>query len=307
MSDFSESSKPPAVEIDVPAESQPQHIADQLIAERGEKLVNSRFWPILKPILYRILHYREAVRMIDDLEDLSGQDGLDYTSSNLNLNIEATGLDRIPRTGAFILVANHPTGIADGIAVFDALKAIRRDVAIFTNRDAIRISTRLIEVLIPVEWREQYRTHAKTRETLAVASRAFQDGKVVVIFAAGRIAYWKGNGLIEREWQPSIVTLARKHKAPVIPVHVAARNSWLFYWFAGWNTELRDMTVFHELLNKRGKTFKVTIGNPIPVDRLQGENAQLTERLKHHCVKELPADPDCEFLPVPANSKSINA
>ena len=54
---------------------------------------------------------------------------------------------------------------------------------------------------------------------------------------------------------------------PILPVNVQSRNSGLFYWFANWNTELRDMTVFHELLNKRGKTFRIRFGPLIPQER----------------------------------------
>ncbi len=271
------------------------HIVDQLIAERGQRLVTSPFWPVVKPFLYRILHYREAVTMADSIGPLSGQLALDYTSGILDLDVRAAGLERIPQSGAFILAANHPTGIADGVAVFDALKAIRRDVSIFCNRDAIRVSPNLDDVLIPVEWRDQHRTRSKTKETLRLTARAFAEDRAIVLFPAGRIAYWRNGGLNERDWQQSIVTLARKHQAPIVPIHVRARNSWLFYWFANWNTELRDMTVFHELLNKRGGTFEMTVGKMIEPDRLKGDASDITRRLQEHCVARLAADADVEF------------
>ena len=52
-----------------------RHIVDKLIAERGEKIVNSRWWPLIRPILYKILHYDEAVRMADELAPLPGAGG----------------------------------------------------------------------------------------------------------------------------------------------------------------------------------------------------------------------------------------
>ena len=67
----------------------------------------------------------------------------------LSLDLDVTGLDHIPASGAFILAANHPTGIADGVAVYDALTRVRPDIAIFTNRDAIRINPRLVGVPDP--------------------------------------------------------------------------------------------------------------------------------------------------------------
>jgi putative hemolysin len=173
---------------------------------------------------------------------------------------------------------------------------VRPDIAIFTNRDAIRINPRLSEFLIPVEWREDFRDRTKMRETLKLSSRAFKEGRAVVIFPSGRIAFWKEGRLTERPWQSSAVTLARKQNVPILPVHVQSRNSGLFYWFANWNTELRDMTVFHELLNKRGKTFRISFGRIIPPERFaESDAAEMTARLQQHVVARMAEDLDAEF------------
>jgi putative hemolysin len=272
------------------------HIADQLIAERGQKIVNSRWWPLIRPLLYKILHYDDAVRMADEIAPLPGSGAMEYVSKLLALDLDVRGLDRIPRSGAFVMAVNHPTGIADGVAVYDALKRVRQDIAIFTNRDALRINPRLSDFLIPVEWREDLRDRPKMRETLRLSSLAFREGRAVVMFPSGRIAYWKDGRLNERPWQSSAVTLARKQGVPILPVNVRSRNSGLFYWFANWNTELRDMTVFHELLNKQGKTFRITVGTLIPPERFaEGEPTEITHRLQAHVVDRLAANPDAEF------------
>jgi putative hemolysin len=272
------------------------HIVDQLIAERGQKIVSSRFWPFLRPFLYKILHYDDAVRMAEEMGSLSGQGAMEYISARLALKLDISGLERIPKSGAVIIAVNHPTGIADGVAVYEAVRRVRPDIAIFTNRDAIRVNPRLLDFLIPVEWREEERNRTKTKETLRLSSRAFQDERVVVIFPSGRIAYWKDGGLNERPWQSSAVTLARKQEVDILPINIASRNSGLFYWFANWSTELRDMTVFHELLNKRGKTFRIRIGPLIPLAALaDGDALEATQRLQHHVVERLAENPDAEF------------
>jgi putative hemolysin len=295
MADLRHVDEAPSDAIGLDARREP-HIADQLIAERGEKLVNSRWWPLIRPILYRILHYKDAVRMADELGPLPAQAAMDYVSKLLSLDLDITGLEHVPRHGCVIVAANHPTGIADGVAVYDALRRVRSDIAIFTNRDALRVNPRLSEFLIPVEWREELRDRTKMKETLRLSSRAFREGRAVVLFPSGRIAYWKGGRLNERPWQPSAVTLARKQGVPILPCHVAARNSGLFYLFADWNTELRDMTVFHELLNKRGKTFRIHFGPLIAPERIAaGDYIQMTEALQELVVEWLPRDPGVEF------------
>ena len=49
------------------------------------------------------------------------------------------------------------------------------------------------------------------------------------------------------------MTLARRFSAPIVPLHIRARNSWLFYALSQLSHELRDITLFHELLNKEDR------------------------------------------------------
>ena len=273
----------------------PPHIVDQLIAERAKGLSAHPLWPLMRPVLYGFLHYREAVRMADEIARLPGWDALDYLSRLLEIDLHVTGIENIPRTGGFILACSHPTGIADGIAVVDMLKHVRRDIAIFANRDALRVSPRFADVLIPVEWRAGEKSHSKSRATLQHTAHAFADRKAVVLFPAGRIAFRDGDRLAERPWQGSLVALARRYAVPVVPVNVSSRNSPLFYFVSRKSTELRDMTVFHELLNKTGKPFALTIGRPIAPGALEGDTADITQRLQDHTVLSLREDPLAEF------------
>ncbi len=165
----------------------------------------------------------------------------------------------------------------------------------FANRDAIRVNPRFAEIIIPVEWREEHKTKLKARETLQLTNRAIQEQKATVLFPSGRIAYWGNGRLNERPWKTSAVGLARKYNLPILPVHMSARNSGLFYWFAKWSTELRDMTVFHELLNKKGDRFDFTVGQLIEPEHLSGEPVEVTAALERHTVHALAADGNAQF------------
>lgn len=273
------------------------HIVDQLIAERGQTIVKSALWPLYRPVLYKFLHYHQAVRMADSVAEMSGLDCFGHVSDLLKLDVQAEGLERIPQEGGFILVANHPTGIADGIAVHDLLRERRPDLVFFANRDAVRVNKRLAEIIIPVEWRASEKSHAKSRETLVRTNRAFQERRAIVLFPSGRIAYWSKGALRERPWQATGIQMAKRYHVPIVPMHMSARNSWLFYLLAHRNPELRDMTVFHELLNKTGKRFGMTIGKPIDPATLEGDVQDLTVRLQHHCEHALRDDRDAVFTP----------
>lgn len=277
------------------AGSEVKHIVDQLIAERATRLSRSSLWPVLRPIIYRTFHYRHAVSMANDIAPMSGWDAFDYLSRLLSLEVSATGTENLPKEGAFILAPSHPTGIADGIAVFDLLKECRPDMAIFANRDALRVAAGFRDLIIPVEWRQGEKSHSKSRDTLAMTARAFGDGKAVVLFPSGRIAYWNEGKLTERPWQGSVVALARRFGVPVVPARLTARNSGLFYLLSKYSTELRDMTVFHELLNKKKDAFRITIGKPIAPDLLDGEPGEVAALLQQHTVEKMAADPAAIF------------
>ncbi|WP_454747905.1 GNAT family N-acetyltransferase [Ciceribacter selenitireducens] len=277
------------------SQGKPGHIVDTLIAERGEKIVHNPLWPVMRPFLYTLLRYAKAIEFANDIANMPGFQAFDYLSGILQLDINVRYGERIPGKGGFIMVSNHPTGIADGVAVFDLLKTTRPDMMFFANRDAIRVNPRFAEIIIPVEWREEHKTKLKARETLQLTNRAIQEQKATVLFPSGRIAYWANGRLNERPWKTSAVGLARKYNLPILPVHMSARNSGLFYWFAKWSTELRDMTVFHELLNKKGDRFDFTVGNLIEPEHLSGDPVEVTAALERHTVHALAADGNAVF------------
>jgi putative hemolysin len=272
------------------------HIVDVLIAERAPRLTRSLFWPVVRPALYGLLNYGQARRMADAIAPLSGVDGLRYGSELLDLEVEARHLDRIPRTGRCLVVCNHPTGIADGIAIYDALNRVRTDAIFFANADALRVCPRFAEVLIPVEWVEAKRTREKTRATLAAAKAAFEADRAVVMFPAGRLARKENGVLSDPPWAPTAVSLARKYAAPIAPVHMIGPWSTLFHFFNTLSPELRDITLFHELLNKHGKRFELVVGPLIPPQRWEGlDTAEATLVLKAYVERALPASPDQAF------------
>lgn len=278
------------------ASSASPHIVDVLIAERAPRLTGSPLWPLIRPPLYGLLGYREARAMADAVTDLSGQDTLDHVADLLDLKVSALNLDRVPETGRCIVVANHPTGIADGVAVFAALRKRRRDSIYFANADALRVSPRLGEAVIPVEWVVAKRTREKTRATLQAAKAAFEAERCVVLFPAGRLArVGKDGSLTDPDWAVTAASLARKYAAPITPIHVSGPYSHLFHLFHRFSDEMRDITLFHEMLNKKKKPFRLTVGKPIPPSRLDIDPARATYALKAFTERVLPSQPDAEF------------
>ena len=78
-------------------------------------------------------------------------------------------------------------------------------------------------------------------------------------------------------------------------MHLAGPWSTLFHFFNRFSQELRDITLFHELLNKRGRSFALTIGPPIAPGALDADAAEATLALKAYVERVLPGDPGRAF------------
>ncbi|GAB4530161.1 MAG: GNAT family N-acetyltransferase [Parvularculaceae bacterium] len=241
-----------------------RQIVDTLIEERATKLMARPLaWALARRFVFPALRYREAIRWTEEIHGLPQAEVMTFASDALQLKTTISGLDRVPKRGRLIIVANHPSGIADGLAVYEALKSVRPDMIFFANRDALRVAPGLEDLIIPVEWIEEKRTRADSRETLRRAIDAFKDERCVVIFPSGRLAKRVGLTLRERPWLETPVSFARKFDAPITPLHITGRNSILYYLLDLVSEELKNMTLFRELINKRNAKYNLCFGAPI--------------------------------------------
>ncbi len=272
-----------------------KHIVDVLIEERAPELSQGPYWRYVRPPLYQVLHYSKARAMADAIAPMGGRDAMDHLSDILRLRVQVRGLERIPQDGRVVVVANHPTGIADGVAVYDGLKPLRPDICFFANADAHRVCPGFMDCLIPVEWVLGKRTHEKTKLTLRMAAKAFAEERAIMIFPAGKLARRIDGIIQDPTWEASAVSLARKNKAPVAPIHVRGPYPLAFHTFNRFSKELRDITLFHELLNKAGQLYTLTVGPLIPPEALAGDAAAVSHRLKLYVERQLGANRDAVF------------
>ncbi|SFE61791.1 lysophospholipid acyltransferase family protein [Roseivivax sediminis] len=254
---------------------------DPLIAERAPWLFSNRLFTVkARRVLNAMLGYERTLELAETFRDAPSSEIMSTMGSLLARDVEIKGLDRIPRNGPALVVANHPTGIADGIILHHLLSPLRPDAYYFANHDILRVVPQMEDMIAPVEWRPEKRSHGKTRETMAYTRRAVDEGRLGVIFPAGRLAKRRGLSLHERPWMASAAMIARKFELPVIPVNIRARNSALFYLFDFIHPTLRDITLFHETLNKARQPYRVTVGEPISASALPKTSEEGIELLR---------------------------
>lgn len=254
---------------------------DPLIAERAPWLFRQGFSArAARHIMHQLLSYNKTLELAQRFREADPEDLMAQMGDMLARDVQISGLENIPRQGSALVIANHPTGIADGIMLHRFISDVRPDLFIYANSDILRVLPQMSKLILPVEWREEKRTHAKTRETMAQTREAVDSGRLGVIFPSGRLAKRRGLRLFERNWMASAATIARKFDLPVIPVNIRARNSALFYLFDMLHPTLRDVTLFHETLNKGKQPYVIRVGEAISAHALPPQSAEAIDMLK---------------------------
>ncbi len=254
---------------------------DPLIAERAPWMYKTTPGIArIRGLFHLWLGYDRTLAIATALRDKSSAEIMTTMGHLLAKNVELKGLSNLPTHGPALIVSNHPTGIADGIILNHLIRETRPDAYFLANRDILRVFPQMEDMIAPVEWRKDKRSHGKTRETMQYVRRATEQGRLGVIFPSGRLAKRRGLRLYERPWMASAAMLARKFDLPVVPLHISARNSALFYMFDLIHPTLRDVTLFHETLNKDRQPFKVQLGEPIAASALPKNSEDGIEMLR---------------------------
>ena len=127
---------------------------DPLIAERAPWLFrHGAFVGYARSTLNALLGYRETVALGHLYRDWTTDRIMRHVAGLVVRDLKVSGLENIPRQGPALIVANHPTGIADGIVLHHALWSIRPDLYFYANSDILRLLPQFESLIAPVELR----------------------------------------------------------------------------------------------------------------------------------------------------------
>ena len=259
------------------------HPIDQIIEERCPKLMRNKFfWSLVRPTIYKVFKYQTARNITDDISNKSGYGCFEYLTNLLNFNLEIKNLNNIPKKGPIILAGNHPTGLTDGIVMFEVLKDRRPDYTLYANIDMIKLSKGFEDIIIPVDWNEKNKTAQKSREILKRTKMTLNKGNCLLVFPSSRLSKRVGLKLIERPWLNTIIKLSKKYNAPIIPFHMTGHNSLFYYFLDIFNEELKNISLFSELVNKKEFKYKITFGKIIDPDSLKADLQKETEKIQKY-------------------------
>ncbi|MEZ4857522.1 MAG: lysophospholipid acyltransferase family protein [Flavobacteriaceae bacterium] len=200
----------------------------------------------------------------------------------IRFEIPEEDLKRIPKTGPFITISNHPLGGIDGILLLKLLLENRPDFKIIANFLLHRIEP-LKPYVMPVNPFESHKDVKSSFTGFKNALQHLKDGNSLGIFPAGEVStYRDGKLLVDKPWEIAAMKLVKKAEVPVVPIYFHAKNSTLFYRLAKLSDTLRTAKLPSELLTQKERVIKVRIGNPISVlDQKEQESLEtFTEFLR---------------------------
>jgi putative hemolysin len=201
-------------------------------------------------------------------ESLPSGDFVAGALRTLDIRVEVDGLDRLPRDGAVIITANHPTGALDGLAVLAAVRQIRADVRVLGNQWLTRIPE-MRESTIPLDLYAALPTQRLA--ALRDARRWVAGGGVLVVFPAGAVARrFDGEMPIDEPWRKGMLALSRWTGVPIVPVHVGAQPSRWLRLAGKLHSWVTTAMLPRELLRQAGARVSVRIGQPVSAPRLEG-------------------------------------
>ncbi|WP_457616777.1 GNAT family N-acyltransferase [Lutibacter sp.] len=219
-------------------------------------------WLLMK--LLRISTINKIYNRHKHLKDLAFFSAL-LNDLQIKFEIPEEDLNRIPKTGAFITVSNHPLGGIDGILLLKLLIEKRPDYKIIANFLLHRIEP-MKPFIMPVNPFEDRKDAQSSLAGIKSSLKHLQEGYPLGIFPAGEVSTYKdGKLIVDKPWEEGAIKLIQKAKVPVIPIYFHAKNSRLFYVLSKLNDKLRTAKLPSELLSQRERVIKVRIGKPISV------------------------------------------
>jgi putative hemolysin len=251
---------------------------DQIVAEHYPALAERPFYrPLLRPILRRMLHEEEFFWFAERYHHLHGIDfveqALDYF--DCSYAVSARQRENIPATGRVVIIANHPIGSLDGLCLLKLIDEIRSDVRIVANH-LLHSLVPLRSCLLPV----RNMTGNSSRQHLRRISQALENEEAVIIFPAGEVSRIKANGIRDGHWRPGFLKLAEAARAPILPIHVAGRNSSLFYLSSLVAKPLSTLLLVGEMFRQPSRQLQLTIGRVIPWKHYQSPGLSRREKVR---------------------------
>jgi putative hemolysin len=222
------------------------------------------------------------------LDKVGAAEGFDFVERVLDLlgtsyYVNPRERENIPVDGGLLVVANHPLGMQDALAMLQLIGSVRSDVRILGN-DWLAAVPQLKKLLLPVDVFGN-----GTASRLRGIYRALEEGQALIVFPAGEVSRVRANGVRDGLWSDGFARLAMRRKVPVLPIHIAARNSAMFYGLSMLAKPLSTAMLPREAVTVGSRRIGFSIGALVGADELAqrsgGSPEQAAKLMRRHVYR----------------------
>lgn len=224
--------------------------------------------PFYKKALLRVVDYIIGLHKMDrtfreaKLEGLDAETFCQRVMQALDIHLAGTeAFNEVPKQGAAVVVANHPYGGIEGVAVLGEMLKQRKDVRVFVNR-ALGVFEEISPYFI---FTNPLATNAKgNARSLKEAKKWLAIGGALVVFPAGRVSYpQQNNHVTDHPWNRMVASLATNAKAPIVPIFIGGQNRPLFYALGKIYFRFRMLMLVREMMASGGRTITFSNGGTV--------------------------------------------
>lgn len=233
-------------------------------------------WPIIKFLRF-LCHESEFKRFEQQYPHLKGADFVEQVLAYFDFSyaVRDRELERIPSTGKVVIVANHPIGSLDGLALLKLVGSVRSDVKVVANEILYRIEP-LRELLLPVD----NMTNKTRKNNIKAIHQHLADNKALIIFPAGEVSRASAKGVRDGSWSTGFLRFAGEHQAPILPIFVDGKNSLFFYALSVLAKPLSSLFLVREMFKQSKQHINVRIGHLISPEHIENVNCNAKHQAK---------------------------
>ncbi|SPH22571.1 hypothetical protein ASD8599_03314 [Ascidiaceihabitans donghaensis] len=183
----------------------------------------------------------------------------------IDLTTPEEQLQRLPKEGPVIVVANHPHGMVDGMIFADLIGRVRPDYRILTRSLLTAIDEVAGSYMIPVPFTHDPDAQRKGVEMRKAAMDHLKAGGVVALFPSGVVASSETyfGPAVEGEWNVFTAALIRRSGATVVPMKFPGQNSRWYQIANKLSPMLRQGLLLHEIVHSCNKPQGPIVGHPL--------------------------------------------
>lgn len=217
--------------------------------------------------LKKIIHEDEVNRFLWENRKLEGTEWLTACVQYLDMTLDIVGAENLPDKHdgkLYTFVSNHPLGGQDGVSLGSIIGQHYDGKFRYLVNDLLLNLPGLKPVSIGIN-----KTGRQSRDFPRMVEAGFNSDNHLLMFPAG-LNSRKINGKIhDLPWKKTFITKSVETHRDVVPIHFSGRNSKRFYRIAKFSDRwlpfnLAMLFLVDEMYRNVGKTFRITIGKPIP-------------------------------------------